>query len=116
MGMYDFAFNLLNCSVINEALESFLYPLVLGIVFTMQEKSTVPLVMPLLMLLERQSAIFEGMDWWENHDRGCEIMFSHLETGRFIAQNAALYQKNAQQALEGKRKRPRPLVPDHTFQ
>ncbi|XP_073449217.1 breast cancer anti-estrogen resistance protein 3 isoform X1 [Aquarana catesbeiana] len=72
-----------------------------GMVFTMWEKSTVPLVIPLLMLLERQSAIFEGMDWWENHDRGCEIMFSHLETGRFIAQNAALYQSNAQQALEG---------------
>ncbi|XP_072275966.1 breast cancer anti-estrogen resistance protein 3 isoform X2 [Pyxicephalus adspersus] len=72
-----------------------------GVVFTMQEKSTMPLVMPLLMLLERQSAIFEGMDWWENHDRGCEIMFSHLETGRFIAKNAALYQSNAQKALEG---------------
>ncbi|XP_068095878.1 breast cancer anti-estrogen resistance protein 3 isoform X2 [Hyperolius riggenbachi] len=72
-----------------------------GVVFSMQEKVTVPLVMPLITLLERQAVTFEGMDWWENHDRGCEIMFSHLDEGRFIAQNAALYQSNAEKALEG---------------
>ncbi|XP_073427521.1 breast cancer anti-estrogen resistance protein 3 isoform X3 [Dendrobates tinctorius] len=66
-----------------------------------QENLTVPLVLPIILLLERQSAIFEGMDWWENHDRGCEIMFSHLESARIIAQNAALYQSNAERLLEG---------------
>ncbi|KAG9483140.1 breast cancer anti-estrogen resistance protein 3 isoform X2 [Eleutherodactylus coqui] len=66
-----------------------------------QDTLTIPLVMPILLLLERQSVIFEGMDWWENHDRGCEIMFSHLESARFIAQNAALYQSNAERLLEG---------------
>ncbi|XP_053326094.1 breast cancer anti-estrogen resistance protein 3 isoform X2 [Spea bombifrons] len=69
--------------------------------FSMQENLTVPLVMPLIILLERQSVIFEGMDYWENNDRGCEIMFSHLETARFVAENAALYQSNAERLLEG---------------
>ncbi|XP_063795934.1 breast cancer anti-estrogen resistance protein 3 isoform X1 [Pseudophryne corroboree] len=72
-----------------------------GIVFAVQENLTVPLLMPIITLLQRQSVIFEGMDWWENHDRGCEIMFSHLETARFLAQNAALYQSNAERILEG---------------
>ncbi|XP_073533006.1 breast cancer anti-estrogen resistance protein 3 homolog [Phyllobates terribilis] len=66
-----------------------------------QDNLTIPLVLPILLLLERQSAIFEGMDWWENHNRGCEIMFGHLESARIIAQNAALYQSNAQRLLEG---------------
>ncbi|KAM3915439.1 breast cancer anti-estrogen resistance protein 3 isoform 2-T2 [Leptodactylus fuscus] len=66
-----------------------------------QEHVTIPLVMPIILLLERQSVIFEGMEWWENHDRGCEIVFSHLESARSIAQNAALYQSNAERLLEG---------------
>ncbi|XP_071985190.1 breast cancer anti-estrogen resistance protein 3 isoform X2 [Engystomops pustulosus] len=72
-----------------------------GPILDTQENVTVPLVMPIILLLERQSVIFEGMDWWENHDRGCEIMFSHLESARFIAQNTALYQSNAERFLEG---------------
>ncbi|XP_075472548.1 breast cancer anti-estrogen resistance protein 3 isoform X2 [Ascaphus truei] len=72
-----------------------------GTIFGMQETLTVPLVMPLVILLERQSVLFEGMDLWEHNDRGCEIMFNHLETARFIAQNAAVYQKNAARILEG---------------
>ncbi|KAM4640563.1 breast cancer anti-estrogen resistance protein 3 isoform 2-T2 [Discoglossus pictus] len=72
-----------------------------GAIFGMQDNLTVPLVMPLVILLERQSVIFEGMDLWENNDRSCEIMFNHLETARFIAQNAAVYQKNAERILEG---------------
>ncbi|XP_056379096.1 breast cancer anti-estrogen resistance protein 3 [Hyla sarda] len=66
-----------------------------------QENATFPLVVPILLLLERQSAMFDGMEWWENHDRGCEIMFSHLESARYIAQNAALYQSNAERLLDG---------------
>ncbi|XP_017948352.2 breast cancer anti-estrogen resistance protein 3 isoform X2 [Xenopus tropicalis] len=66
-----------------------------------QEDLTVPLVMPLIALLERQSVIFEGMDFWENHDRGCEIMFNHLQTARQVAQYASVYRKNAERILEG---------------
>lgn len=72
-----------------------------GTILGTQENLTVPLVVPIILLLERQSVILEGMDWWENHDRGCEIMFSHLESARCIAQNAALYQSNAERLLEG---------------
>ncbi|XP_069593728.1 breast cancer anti-estrogen resistance protein 3 isoform X1 [Ranitomeya imitator] len=72
-----------------------------GTLLGTQGNMTIPLVLPVILLLERQSAIFEGMDWWENHDRGCEIMFSHLESARIIAQNAALYQSNAERLLEG---------------
>uniref|UniRef100_A0A8C5WFQ2 BCAR3 adaptor protein, NSP family member n=1 Tax=Leptobrachium leishanense TaxID=445787 RepID=A0A8C5WFQ2_9ANUR len=72
-----------------------------GAMFAMQENLTVPLVMPLIVLLERQSVVVEGLDLWENNDRGCEIMFSHLETARVVAQNAAIYQENARRLLEG---------------
>ncbi|XP_040262610.1 breast cancer anti-estrogen resistance protein 3 isoform X1 [Bufo bufo] len=72
-----------------------------GTILNTQENFTVPLVVPVILLLERQSVIFEGMDWWENHDRGCEIIFDHLESARIIAQNAALYQSNAERLLEG---------------
>ncbi|KAG8436746.1 hypothetical protein GDO86_007726 [Hymenochirus boettgeri] len=66
-----------------------------------EENVTVPLIIPLVILLERQSVIFEGMDLWENNDRSCEIMFNHLERARQIAQNAAIYKKNIERILEG---------------
>ncbi|KAM4722509.1 breast cancer anti-estrogen resistance protein 3 isoform 2-T2 [Rhinophrynus dorsalis] len=72
-----------------------------GGTFGTEENLTVPLVIPLVTLLERQSAIFEGMDLWESNDRGCEIMFNHLLKARFIAQNAAAFKKNAEKILEG---------------
>ncbi|CAH2311563.1 breast cancer anti-estrogen resistance 3 isoform X1 [Pelobates cultripes] len=72
-----------------------------GAMIAMQENLTVPLVMPLIVLLERQSVVIEGMDLWESNDRGCEIMFNHLETARIVAQNAAFYQQNAERLLEG---------------
>uniref|UniRef100_A0A8D0GCE0 BCAR3 adaptor protein, NSP family member n=1 Tax=Sphenodon punctatus TaxID=8508 RepID=A0A8D0GCE0_SPHPU len=62
---------------------------------------TVPLLMPLVTLMERQAVIFEGMDTWENTDQSCEIMLKHLATARFIAQNADLYRTNAGRILEG---------------
>nr|XP_033773010.1 breast cancer anti-estrogen resistance protein 3 isoform X2 [Geotrypetes seraphini] len=69
--------------------------------FIPQSKVTVPLLMPLVILLERQTAIFEGLDVWENNDRGCEIMLNHLEASRHIAQNADQYRMNAERILEG---------------
>ncbi|XP_030061994.1 breast cancer anti-estrogen resistance protein 3 isoform X2 [Microcaecilia unicolor] len=69
--------------------------------FAPQSNVTVPLLMPLVTLLERQTAIFEGLDVWENNDRGCEIMLNHLEASRHIAQNAERYRMNAERILEG---------------
>lgn len=62
---------------------------------------TVPLLIPLLVLLEREDVIFEGMDVWENNDQGCEIMLNHLDMARSIAQNAETYRLNAEEILEG---------------
>uniref|UniRef100_A0A8D2KRX0 BCAR3 adaptor protein, NSP family member n=2 Tax=Varanus komodoensis TaxID=61221 RepID=A0A8D2KRX0_VARKO len=64
-----------------------------------QNVVTVPLLMPLITLLERQAVVFDGMDVWENTDQSCEIMLKHLGTARLIAQNASLYSTNAERIL-----------------
>ncbi|XP_062992030.1 breast cancer anti-estrogen resistance protein 3 [Elgaria multicarinata webbii] len=64
-----------------------------------QNVVTVPLLMPLVHLLERQAVVFDGMDVWENTDHSCEIMLKHLATARLIAQNANLYATNAERIL-----------------
>ncbi|XP_061489745.1 breast cancer anti-estrogen resistance protein 3 isoform X3 [Rhineura floridana] len=66
-----------------------------------QNVVTVPLLMPLVTLLERQAVVFDGMDVWENTDQSCEIMLQHLATARLIAQKAALYSTNAERMLAG---------------
>ncbi|NWH78667.1 BCAR3 protein, partial [Piaya cayana] len=68
---------------------------------TSQHNVTVPLLMPLLTLMERQGVVFEGMDLWESSDQSCEIMLRHLATARWIAQNAELYSLTAGRILEG---------------
>ncbi|XP_048802879.1 breast cancer anti-estrogen resistance protein 3 isoform X2 [Lagopus muta] len=62
---------------------------------------TLPLLMPIVTLMERQAVTFEGMDLWESSDQSCEIMFRHLTTARQIAQNAETYSLTAQRMLEG---------------
>ncbi|NWU50723.1 BCAR3 protein, partial [Dromas ardeola] len=66
-----------------------------------QNNVTVPLLMPLVTLMERQAVIFEGMDLWESSDQSCEIMLKHLATARQIAQNAETYSLTAERMLEG---------------
>ncbi|XP_035189780.1 breast cancer anti-estrogen resistance protein 3 isoform X3 [Oxyura jamaicensis] len=66
-----------------------------------QNNITVPLLMPLVTLMERQAVIFEGMDLWESSDQSCEIMLKHLTTARQIAQNAEMYSLTAERMLEG---------------
>uniref|UniRef100_A0A8C0GKL4 BCAR3 adaptor protein, NSP family member n=1 Tax=Chelonoidis abingdonii TaxID=106734 RepID=A0A8C0GKL4_CHEAB len=68
---------------------------------TLQNNITVPLLMPLVTLMERQVVIFDVMDLWENTDQSCEIMLKHLATARFIAQNADMYRMTAERILEG---------------
>lgn len=67
-----------------------------------QNNVTVPLLMPLVTLMERQAVIFEGMDLWESSDQSCEIMLKHLATARRIAQNAEMYSLTAERMLEGR--------------
>ncbi|XP_067846047.1 breast cancer anti-estrogen resistance protein 3 isoform X2 [Heptranchias perlo] len=64
-------------------------------------KITVPLLMPLITLMERQFVTFESTELWESIDQGCEIMLKHLENARSIAYNAAVFKTNAKRILAG---------------
>lgn len=65
-------------------------------------KISVPLLMPLVTLMERQAVTFEGTDMWEKNDESCEIMLNHLATARLMAETADSYRMNAERILEGK--------------
>ncbi|XP_066499506.1 breast cancer anti-estrogen resistance protein 3 isoform X2 [Hoplias malabaricus] len=62
--------------------------------------ATVPLLMPLLTLMERPAVAFEGIELWESSDQGCEIMLRHLEEARAVARNADTYTYNTQRVLK----------------
>ncbi|KAI5938299.1 Breast cancer anti-estrogen resistance protein 3 [Manis javanica] len=62
---------------------------------------SVPLLMPLVTLMERQAVTFEGTDMWEKNDESCEIMLNHLTTARVMAEAANSYRLNAERILEG---------------
>ncbi|XP_058515242.1 breast cancer anti-estrogen resistance protein 3 isoform X1 [Ochotona princeps] len=62
---------------------------------------SVPLLMPLVTLMERQVVTFEGTDMWEKNDQSCEIMLNHLAAARRMAQAADSYRVNAERILAG---------------
>ncbi|NWS74480.1 BCAR3 protein, partial [Crotophaga sulcirostris] len=66
-----------------------------------QHNIAVPLLIPLVILMERQAVVFEGMDLWETSDQSCEIMLRHLATARWMAENAEIYSLTAGRMLEG---------------
>lgn len=68
-----------------------------------QNNITVPLLMPLVTLMERQAVVFEGMELWESSDQSGEIMLRHLGTARLIAQHAETFRLTAEQLLQGRR-------------
>ncbi|XP_041863109.1 breast cancer anti-estrogen resistance protein 3 isoform X2 [Melanotaenia boesemani] len=61
----------------------------------------VPLLLPLLILMERPSITPEGVELWETSDQGCDIMLRHLDAARDVAHNAQTYTVNAQKILHG---------------
>ncbi|KAM4738765.1 breast cancer anti-estrogen resistance protein 3 isoform 2-T3 [Anableps anableps] len=61
----------------------------------------IPLLLPLLTLMERPSTSPEGVELWETSDQGCDIMLRHLEAARDVANNAQSYTSNAEKILEG---------------
>lgn len=67
----------------------------------------VPLLVPLLTLMERPSITPEGAELWETNDQGCDIMLRHLEAARDVANNAQSYTANAQKILQGKTQKPK---------
>ncbi|NXC98154.1 BCAR3 protein, partial [Certhia familiaris] len=66
-----------------------------------QNNLTVPLLMPLVTLMERQAVVFEGMELWESSDQSGEIMLRHLGTARLIAQHAETFRLTAERLLQG---------------
>lgn len=60
---------------------------------------SVPLLMPLVTLMERQAVAFEGTDMWEKNDQSCEIMLNHLAAARYMAEAADSYRVNAERIL-----------------
>ncbi|XP_051867152.1 breast cancer anti-estrogen resistance protein 3 isoform X2 [Pristis pectinata] len=63
-------------------------------------KMTIPHLMPLIVLMERQFVTFESTELWETIEQGCEIMLKHLEDARSIAHNADVYKMNTKRILE----------------
>nr|XP_061831511.1 breast cancer anti-estrogen resistance protein 3-like isoform X1 [Nerophis lumbriciformis] len=61
----------------------------------------VPLMLPLLTLMERPSVTPEGAELWEVSDQGCDIMLRHLEAARDVARHAHTYTENAQEITHG---------------
>lgn len=62
----------------------------------------VPLLLPLLTLMERPSITPEGVELWETSDQGCDIMLRHLEAAREVAHHSHDYTANAERILQGK--------------
>ncbi|KAJ8006071.1 hypothetical protein DPEC_G00124450 [Dallia pectoralis] len=60
-----------------------------------------PHVVPLLSLLERNVAMAEGAEPWETMETGVDVLMSHLEAARSIAQLGGVYQINAETKLKG---------------
>ncbi|XP_032923034.1 breast cancer anti-estrogen resistance protein 3 isoform X1 [Catharus ustulatus] len=66
-----------------------------------QNNITVPLLMPLVTLMERQAVVFEGTELWESSDQSGEIMLRHLGTARLLAQHAETFCLTAERLLQG---------------
>ncbi|XP_031430519.1 breast cancer anti-estrogen resistance protein 3 isoform X4 [Clupea harengus] len=86
--------------IYEKSLKPFFKGLYEGTVDAPLKSTTIPLLLPLLTLMERPAVAFEGMELWESNDQGCEIMLRHLEEARAMAHNADLYSANAKRALQ----------------
>ncbi|XP_028828783.1 LOW QUALITY PROTEIN: SH2 domain-containing protein 3C-like [Denticeps clupeoides] len=60
-----------------------------------------PPVVPLLSLLERGVAGGEGLEPWESVESGVDVVMSHLEAARTVAQHSAIYRTNTESKLQG---------------
>ncbi|XP_012992404.3 SH2 domain containing 3Cb isoform X1 [Esox lucius] len=60
-----------------------------------------PHVLPLLSLLEKSVAVADGAEPWETAETGVDVLMSHLEAARTIAQLGGIYRTNAEAKLKG---------------
>ncbi|XP_063057771.1 breast cancer anti-estrogen resistance protein 3 isoform X2 [Engraulis encrasicolus] len=86
--------------IYEKSLKPFYKGLYEGAVETPAKSTTLPLLLPLLTLMERPAVAFEGMELWESNDQGCDIMLRHLEGARAMAHHADIYTANAETVLQ----------------
>uniref|UniRef100_A0ACB8F0D4 SH2 domain-containing protein 3C n=1 Tax=Sphaerodactylus townsendi TaxID=933632 RepID=A0ACB8F0D4_9SAUR len=68
--------------------------------------TTFPHIVPLITLLERDTALPDNPEPWENVDDGVEVVMAHLEAARMVAHHGGLYHTNAEVKLQGFQPRP----------
>ncbi|XP_077161393.1 SH2 domain-containing protein 3C isoform X2 [Paroedura picta] len=68
--------------------------------------TTFPHIVPLITLLERDTALPDHPEPWENLDDGVEVVLAHLEAARMVAHHGGLYHTNAEGKLQGFQPRP----------
>ncbi|XP_054974711.1 SH2 domain-containing protein 3C isoform X3 [Sorex araneus] len=68
--------------------------------------TTFPHVLPLITLLECDTAPAEGPEPWGSTEHGVEVVLAHLEAARTVAQHGGLYHTNAEAKLQGFQARP----------
>lgn len=68
--------------------------------------TTFPHVLPLITLLECDSAPAEGPEPWGSTEHGVEVVLAHLEAARIMAHHGGLYHTNAEAKLQGFQPRP----------
>ncbi|XP_067328041.1 SH2 domain-containing protein 3C isoform X1 [Anolis sagrei] len=76
--------------------------------------TTFPHIVPLITLLERDTALPENPEPWENMDNSVEVVMAHLEAARMVAHHGGLYHTNAEVKLQGFQPQPELLEVFHT--
>ncbi|XP_060763033.1 SH2 domain containing 3Cb [Neoarius graeffei] len=69
-------------------------------------ETTIPHVLPLLLLLEKSTLILEGSESWESLDSGMDSVLCHLNSARTIACHGETYCSNAKAKLQGFHEQP----------
>ncbi|XP_067829125.1 breast cancer anti-estrogen resistance protein 3 homolog [Heptranchias perlo] len=63
------------------------------------QNTTVPHILPIITLMERQS-VSDITETWDNVDQSCEMLLKTLEAARTVTWNAATYRANAEAKLK----------------
>ncbi|XP_076853890.1 SH2 domain containing 3Cb [Brachyhypopomus gauderio] len=69
-------------------------------------ETTIPHVLPLLVLLEKSTVTLEGSESWESLDAGMDSVLWHLNTARSIACHGDTFSSNAKAKLQGFQEHP----------
>ncbi|KAL6465452.1 hypothetical protein MHYP_G00255850 [Metynnis hypsauchen] len=69
-------------------------------------KTTVPHVLPVLLLLEKSAVSLEGSESWESLDAGMDCLLGHLDAARTMACHGETFCSNAKAKLQGFQEQP----------